>query len=348
VTSGQRSIRVIGVATLAACAAAQVACAGETGPAPTTPKTATTASTETGQALAEQDVVDAGATALARAGDWLSAGAGAVWISNPPSHELHRLDADSGGLVATVALDELPCAATDFGFGALWTLTCDEPGLTKIDAAQNRVTGRVALPVGAVSEGGEASIGAGEGAVWVVLRGSGCRSCILGRIDPRTLRVVARIRVREGAAAVRAGEGAVWVTNPARSLVQKIDPGRTRVVATARVGPQPRFLAAGEGAVWTLNQGDGSVTRLDPASGEVAATIPAEVTGEGGDITTGAGSVWVRGSGYLLTRIDPDTNSVVARYGPASGSGAVVVAFGAVWISAHDVGTVWRLPLQRR
>jgi virginiamycin B lyase len=97
--------------------------------------------------------------------------------------------------------------------------------------------------------------------------------------------------------------------------------------------------------VWTLNQADGSVTRLNPATGEVGATIPADVVGEGGDITTGAGFVWVRGSGYLLTRIDPETNSVVGRYGPSSGSGAVIVAPGAVWISAHDVGTVWRLPV---
>ena len=144
---------------------------------------------------------------------------------------------------------------------------------------------------------------------------------------------------------MRAGEGAVWVTNPTKSLVQKIDPETNRVVATTPVGPTPRFLAVGEGGVWTLNQADGSVTRLDPATGEVAATIPADVAGGGGDITTGGGAVWARGSGYLLTRIDPKTNEVVGRYGPSSGSGAVIVAPGAVWISAHDVGMVWRIPI---
>jgi hypothetical protein len=53
----------------------------------------------------------------------------------------------------------------------------------------------------------------------------------------------------------------------------------------------------------------------------------------------------VRGSGYLLTRIDPGTDSVAERYGPSSGSSGVIVGSGATWISAHDVGTVWRLPL---
>jgi hypothetical protein len=69
------------------------------------------------------------------------------------------------------------------------------------------------------------------------------------------------------------------------------------------------------------------------------------VIGEGGDLTTGGGSVWARGRGYLLTRIDPATNDVVERFGPSVGSGAVIVGFDAVWISAHDVETVWRLPL---
>jgi streptogramin lyase len=115
-------------------------------------------------------------------------------------------------------------------------------------------------------------------------------------------------------------------------------------VVSTQVGPTPRFLAVGEGGVWTLNQGDGSLTRLDPASGEVVTTISAQVIGEGGDITTGLGSVWVRGSDFLLTSVDPGTNAVDARYGPPSGSGGVIVASGAVWLSAHFVGKVWRLP----
>ncbi len=222
----------------------------------------------------------------------------------------------------------------------------ETPGLPRIDPARNRVAGHVRLPVPA-EHGGEASIGAGAGSVWLVVGGSRCSACRVARVHPRALEVVARIPVREGSAAVRFGEGAVWVTNPARDIVQKIDPRRNRVVATTRVGPEPRFFPLGEGGVWTLDQGDGSVTRLDPATAAVTATIPAQVTGEGGDMTTGGGWVWARGRGYLLTRIDPRSNRVVERYGPSSGSGAVVVGFGAVWISAHDVRTVWRLPLDK-
>jgi hypothetical protein len=71
------------------------------------------------------------------------------------------------------------------------------------------------------------------------------------------------------------------------------------------------------------------------------------VPGEGGDLTAGGGSVWARGSGTLLTRIDPHSHRVLARYGPPSGSGAVIVGAHAVWVSAHDIRTVWRIPLDR-
>jgi len=35
-------------------------------------------------------------------------------------------------------------------------------------------------------------------------------------------------------------------------------------------------------------------------------------------------------------------------YGPDSGSGAVIFGAGAVWISAHDIKTVWRLAVHPR
>jgi hypothetical protein len=44
-------------------------------------------------------------------------------------------------------------------------------------------------------------------------------------------------------------------------------------------------------------------------------------------------------------RIDPRDNTVTETYGPPSGSGAVTVGDDAVWVSAHDINRVWRLPL---
>jgi virginiamycin B lyase len=292
------------------------------------------------------DIERAGATKLTVHGDWLAAGAGGVWLSAPGEKVIRRLDPSSGAVAATVRVPQDPCEATDVGFGALWTATCRTEGLARIDPATNKVSGfvRLAIPL---SLDGEGSVGAGAGGVWLVVDGPQCSSCRVARVDPRSLRVVARIPVREGAAAVRVGYGAVWVTNPEKNLVQKINARTNRVVATTRVSGGPRFFDVGEDGVWTLNQRSGSVTRLAPSTAHVTARVAASVPGDGGDMTVGGGWVWARATSVLLTRIDPRTNHVVERYGPSSGSGAAIVGYGAVWISAHDVRTVWRLPLPR-
>jgi streptogramin lyase len=224
----------------------------------------------------------------------------------------------------------------------VWTATCNEPGLARIDPKSNKVTGRLKLAV--PSSGSEGSIGVGAGSVWVVVDGRACTACKVARIDPEHLQVMTSISVTEGAAAVRYGDGAVWVTNPVENLVEKIDPKRERVMRRIKVGPQPRFMAVGEGAAWTLNQLDGTVTRIDPNTGKTT-TIVTPFVGEGGDIAAGQGWIWPRGSSKLLGRIDPRTNQLVDVYGPDSGSGAVIVGYKAVWVSAHDVDAVWRLPL---
>jgi virginiamycin B lyase len=293
-------------------------------------------------ATGETDVNKAGATKIRIHGDWLAAGAGAVWLTG--GSEIYRLDPQTARTIAKIAVPQQPCEGSAVGFGALWTATCVKPGLARIDPATNRVSRHVPLAI-PDELGGEASIGAGAGGVWLVVDAPECTTCRVARVDPRSMSVVARIPVKTGAADVRVGLGAVWVTNPENNLVQKIDPRRNRVMQTTTVGGGPRFPGIGEGGVFTFNRIDGSITRVDPRTGEKVTTIPADLAGEIAEVTTGGGSVWVRASGTLLSRIDPHTNRVVERYGPSSGSGGVVVGFDAIWIAAHDVDTLWRLPL---
>ena len=198
--------------------------------------------------------------------------------------------------------------------------------------------------------GGEGAVGAGSGGVWVVIDGTSCKNCLLARIDPETMKVVAKIPVSDRSSSVRVGYGAVWVVSPAAGTVQKVSPSSNKVVTTVTVGHRPRFFDVGEGGVWTLNQEDGSVSHLNPRTAKLQATVQTQPPGwaRGGDMAVGGGSVWARRSDTLLTRIDPRTNKVVQVYGPSSGSGFAAVGTGAVWISAHDVKTVWRLPLPKR
>ena len=123
----------------------------------------------------------------------------------------------------------------------------------------------------------------------------------------------------------------------------RVDAASGQAVAI-HVGGGPRFLAIGAGAVWVLS-GLGTVTRLDPATNAVVATIRLGSQADDGDIAVGGGRVWVRGGAALLTCIDAATDRVTVRYGPPSGSGSVADGDDAVWATAPDVATIWRLPL---
>lgn len=249
-----------------------------------------------------------------------------------------RFNLGNGELVDSIAIPGGSCEALDAGFGAAWTATCPGgPGLARIDAASGVVT---TVDVGGAIPEGEASIGVGEGAVWIVV-GESQRELV--RVDPVGMVVTARFAVPASSTAVRAGLGAVWVSEPVKSRVHRVDPATGAIVATIPVGKQPQFIAIGEGALWTMNQNSGTVSRVDPDTNSVTATIELGEIVQGGDIAVGGGHVWLRGSRTLLFQIDPATNEVVARYGPSAGSGSVAADDEAVWITAHDTRTIWRL-----
>jgi YVTN family beta-propeller protein len=271
--------------------------------------------------------------------DFLVADGDAVWTTN--QGRVEKLQRDHPRPVATVLVPD-PCGAMEIGFGALWVANCRDASLYRIDLKATRVT--AVIPTGLADPKGELSLAVGAGSVWLLTDQGG----VLSRVDPQTNRVSAQIKVAPYSYAAVFGFGTVWITNTGTAdsgngFVQRINPSTNRVVATIPVGPTPHFLAAGEGGVWTLNQGDGSVSRIDPLSNTVVATVAAGVEGPGGDIATGAGAVWVRAEKVLLSVIRPATNRVVERLGPPAGSGAVRVAGNYIWVTAHDIQTIWIL-----
>jgi YVTN family beta-propeller protein len=184
-------------------------------------------------------------------------------------------------------------------------------------------------------------LSAGEGGIWAV----SADAATIVRIDPTTNKVSGTLAGPVGSTNIRAALGALWVTNFDQGTLMRLDPKTGKTVATITVGAGPRFLTVGEGGVWVLNQGAGTVSHVDPATNKLMATVPVGHGAiAGGDITSGGGAVWARVSDGLVAEVDPTTNTVVARYGPSSGSGGVAVDSSATWIAAHDVNSVWRLP----
>jgi len=266
--------------------------------------------------------------------DFLAADHNGVWVTN--EGRVEKFIDGNGKPVMTIYMPT-PCGAMVVGFGSLWVASCSKKSLYRIDL----ITGDVSaiIETGIADPEGELSVAIGAGSVWLLTNING----ELSRIDPTQNKIARRIKVMPHSFAVSFGFDFVWVTNTENRSIQKIDPIQEKVISTTQIGPSPRFLAAGLGAIWTLNQGDGSVSRIDPKTSQLVSTIPLDVAGSGGDITTGSNKIYVRAKNTLLSVIEPTTNKEVSRYGPPAGSGAVRVENGRIWITAHDINTIWIL-----
>lgn len=276
----------------------------------------------------------------------VAAGAGAVWVLNPPSPEaagtlanqgaLLRIDPDTGGR-PVMRFQGLGDGSLAVGEGAVWITEPADASLTRYGLGSGQVS--VHRPFGAGRS--PVLMAVGEGFVWVTLDGP---RPALAKLDPRTMKVVKAIPLAS-AGGVAVGAGRVWVGDPQRGLVSALDPADGRIVgAPARVGVGVAGLAVGEGSLWVLNWDRDLVTRVDLGAGRrVSAAVPAG--SDAFDMAVGAGAVWVTNrTPGTVTRID-------ARSGQPSGpplrvgdspKGIAVLA-GSAWVANSGSRSVTRL-----
>lgn len=266
--------------------------------------------------------------------DWQAVTADAVWVSNKPKNTIHRLDAKTNKVVATIPVGQKPCSGLTAGFGSIWVPNCGDNTTSRVDMKTNTVV--ATIPVGpAHTEGG---IAVSKDAVWILSDAKGK----LSRIDPKTNQVVKEIEVPPGSFSCAYGDGAVWISSTEKSQLTRVDAKTNAVTDVIDIGPQPRFLTVGAGSVWTLNQGDGTVSRVDMKSRKLIANIECGLPGGGGEIAYGEGHIWITVFQIPLTKIDPSSNRVVAQWvGP--GGDAVRVGHGSVWLSNLREQNLWRL-----
>lgn len=211
---------------------------------------------------------------VAQAATGVTAGGGSVWVVDPLASEIVRVDERTGEPVARIPLANP--AEIAFGFGSLWAV--EGVGVTRIDAATNRVVARVEMP------GSVGSLGVGRDAVWVVGRGRGFgpgSSWDLARIDPETNRRTAEIELGEfvGANWVATTPGATWasVSSPDRYGLARIDSRTNRVLGLAPLS-RTRFpflgrIAADDSSVWFVSAL--TVGRIDPRTNRLTASVHA-------------------------------------------------------------------------
>jgi DNA-binding beta-propeller fold protein YncE len=205
------------------------------------------------------------------------------------------------------------------GYRAVWVTGI---GVTyQVDEATGRIVRTIRTP-GTFPDGCRSGIATGAGAVWVT---HGCRGVY--RIDPRSGRVTASLRVPDAGDAIAVARGMVWVTDY-HGYVLRIQP-RTNTITgkPIHVGFGGWWITPGAGALWvTSTYGNGVITRLDPVTGA------AEAFGSYGvsDVSAaGAGSLW----SSQVKRVDPATGRVTASI-PVSGAYQVLFWKGSAWVLA--------------
>ena len=256
-----------------------------------------------------------------------------VWVSGV-GPGIVRYDGASGAITARTPIAGDVTQALAATRTEVLVPSLNPSALFRLDATTGTVRARVKLPASPVVE---SVVGATGDTAYVLVEPSKPRIAVVAGD-----RVVEELEAPEGAVGVRAGYGSLWVPTSDSTLERySLEDGTWSSTAT---GPGPRFFDLGFGAAWVMNQGDGSVTRVDAASGE-AETIP--VTGVrigGGDLTVGAGAVWLRTDTSVL-RIDPRTRRVTHLIELPPGSGSAAAVPGSLWITNHDHFAVHRVPL---
>lgn len=179
------------------------------------------------------------------------------------------------------------------------------------------------------------------------------------------LRVVAMIRVPEGASPLAATDDAVWIVggpsgDGRRRTLYRIDPGTNRIVARVKVGLVPEAIAIVDDAVWVANgtgagllyscnagipcpgprfPKENSLQKIDLATNRSQSPVPLEAPM---DAVFAEGSLWATipdELGSTVLRLDPQSGRTLSST-PLAGDGAVhmAVGSGAVWVATSDVG----------
>ena len=156
------------------------------------------------------------------------------------------------------------------------------------------------------------------------------------------------------------GAEGIWVLNADDRTITRIDPATRKVLKTFATSGVPTDLAAGDGALWVgsgvavvrglvTNSGQTvAVARIDPATTIVTKTAhlsgSASLDGDTGPtfgvsaIAVAPGAVWVVDPDGSISRIDPQSGSVVARVEPGRAT-AIAAGNAGVWFVTTSHGT---------
>ena len=240
----------------------------------------------------------------------------ATGLAAAPADSVAVIDPATGRIEAAVGVGHTPTAVT-VGPDAVWVLNADDRTVSRIDARTRRVSTFA-------TDATPTDLAAAPDGLWV---GNGRRLRDAQFVGPVTTSV---------------------------SQLDNTTHAVRNTVALRRIGGRlsnvsRQHIAVTRSGIWVVDP-DFSVTHLDAQTGLVRARLTAlDVVA----IAASGGQVWALGSGHLLTRVDPRSDSVATNVTvPAGDLSALAIGAGAVWATDPAAGTLWRVdpgpPLRER
>jgi streptogramin lyase len=213
-------------------------------------------------------------------------GAGQIWVTTLRS--IVRLDPARRTVVARTRFSKFVASAAVDG-KLVWVMTrpgSSGPGLLySVDIATGRVVG---VPVRLFPMAQGQIIVAG-GSLWVTNDNHG-RFGRLFRIDPKSRKVVAAVRIPNDPYSVVYAAGSLWVGESDAGKVVRVNPRTGAIEGTPIVvGRALLALAVDRGKIWVANTFSGRLAAIDASTARVISGRP--LAGLGG-VAASRGTVW--------------------------------------------------------
>ncbi len=145
---------------------------------------------------------------------------------------------------------------------------------------------------------------------------------------------IATLKIDDYPDFMKADADGVWVTNVGR--VEKLKFGMQKPILTVNIPAPCGVMATGFGSLWVADCKSESVYRIELSTGKVQSIIKTGLADREGELSIAASpdAVWLlTKSDGELSKIDPQTNKLVARINVLPNSFAVAFGYDALWIT---------------
>jgi DNA-binding SARP family transcriptional activator/ABC-type branched-subunit amino acid transport system substrate-binding protein len=178
----------------------------------------------------------------------------------------------------------------------------------------------------------------------------------VGRIDPRTSAILARVDVPGGPARLALAGDELWVASDRSRTLSPLNASSRATSTVIALGSFPTDLALSRTAGWVLDGKSGRLLRISRGYDSVATrrpidrgraqTYPSEhrsILDNPWSVAAGLGGVWVTDGSSRLLRVDPRTSRLLGEVDAGHSLNGVTVGEGAIWTISGSAATVSRI-----